>query len=461
MGIQQSIFNAIVKTVVDDFGSQFHLNDLKAIENNFQEEIYYNVDATSVNGNMHKFLSSLFKVSDGKTTGLQNEFLTQFTTVINSLTYSLSADDQNKLDTARVNNANNQNAFVNQFIAAKIAPNKKTFNEIINVVLTWGNDLTWDSLTNNVTDLKKALPKRPPGADQILPSLATVVSGYVSVSGLMNATLLEGAIRQQVLDNVSSPTADNGGQDDGSGSFLPGYTVSPPSTEFLKQVEDTGSSISINIEVTTDSNKKSTCSVNGSAGITFFGEWFVGNLGGGASYAYSSDVGSNSKMSMKITWKGVAAMKVDPEPYNHATKKGWYISTAIENAAHFQEGTTGWSFSPKPKLNFEVNGDFGRLSDIVVSQQPSIEITYTGSDYESVEQKWEANQNTGFTIFGIFKFGASASQSEYSSNFQKIEKGFTVIYNPPPFPGNVSLAELQAYLLGAQLDWPGARTFRY
>jgi hypothetical protein len=161
---------------------------------------------------------------------------------------------------------------------------------------------------------------------------------------------------------------------------------------------------------------------------------------------------------MKVSWKGVTAVYFTPTTFAPTGPYGWFNASLVQQAIHGSTDKTGYVFSVKPPYNFSSTGDFLSSYGWLISNAPTIDIEYTGTNWKSVQESWQTKVSVGFTLFGIFSFSSDVTNSGYSNSFESTTGGFSVHFSPPD-PAAVPPMDRTATLLGLQTESMESQTF--
>jgi len=330
-------------------------------------------------------------------------------------------------------------------------------NFITNAICKWSSTpnvtLQMIQTSRNVTALLNLAPN---GASLIYPCLTLYLNALSVGISLQNEEMYTGAVIEALKDNVTSPSVDPSGGlvFPNIPGVYPAYTVKQGGMEVTNGLNKTSNALNISVQVTRDSVDSSSVSVEGGASLTVPGlDWFTGSFGGSGNYSYSQETAVNSKMTIQLTFSGVTPVNFEPEGFIYSSNYGWFDPSIIVQASNYNPNTTGFCFNTKPTINLGVNGDMGLATGMMISNAPSLQVTYEGSNSETIVQQWKAQENSSFSLFGLFTFGASSSQSNFQSSVKTSESGFTITWTPPDAAVVTPLLRT-AFLIGVSVSWP-------
>jgi hypothetical protein len=154
-------------------------------------------------------------------------------------------------------------------------------------------------------------------------------------------------------------------------------------------------------------------------------DFFQLSCGGSASYFQDQIATSSNQVSIEMTFSGCNFVNFGPAPFNMSTDQNWAyfgpIQQAIKNGS---SDVSGFKFAPDPGIDFSKNGPFGFVNGVAIANYPSINITVTSSDYQSILTTFQQTTSTKVTFLGIPL--ASATESSYSSQASQSGSSETV-----------------------------------
>jgi hypothetical protein len=169
---------------------------------------------------------------------------------------------------------------------------------------------------------------------------------------------------------------------------------------------------------------------------------------------------SLTSCTVNLTFNGVTTITPTFYPYNVSTGTGWWNPAPIEAAANPVPNQSGYAFNPTPSYDFAVNGDFEVISRLLISQQPVISLTYSTSDYSIFQQTFEESSMWGVTFLGIGLGGGSSSYFQASTSQNESDGTITLTMSPVGISTPVAAADQLAYVIGAEILWPGASSLQ-
>lgn len=413
---------------------------------------------------------------------LADPFVDAYDDVLNVLSWKPSAGDQQLLNQAQLQAAVQAGAAVSgyeQTFGAITSDQLSTAQKVLgyppqklDFVIGYVAGYLWSGKSaSGAEPLSLATMASARHLDQLLPNtppsgapVVTAISAYLAVT---NAILsLEDAsshamwLRGRLMADTETPAAPpngNGGMntidDDGNTAVKVGYSIGIAPDDISSSLSG-GSSLSISMTASQDSASDLQVSIDGQAAGVVPIDFIDIGLDATAHYSLFQANGSGASASVEMTFPGLTVVPIQPAEWQEDTQTGWFDPTVIAEAVANTTGGTGWTFHPAPGYDFSVGGTFGMLATLVVSQYPTITITYTQGDRSDFAQAFSQAASVSVSLFGIPLGGAS--ESSYSANVssQSTDGSFTLTLVPPTQSGD-SLTQT-AYVVAGVVSYPGA-----
>ena len=330
-------------------------------------------------------------------------------------------------------------------------------------LLKWGaKGLTLSVLRSSPNPIS-LLPNRPLGSETFIGQFMEYLGKTSAVANLQQLQASRNALITDILDNLSpAPDKVEPGwmkiSYEGVSSIVPQMNINQSTATIQNNLypKDGGTGFSVGLEVTKiDSN---TVNVSADGGVSGSGwiDFFRFSAGGSASYNMFSFSESITTCNMSISFKGITKVTPSFQPYDISSFTGWWYPTAIQDAANHKPGSTGYQFDTKPPYNFANDGDFGVLANILIAQEPTFTLVYTDTEYSYFKEVFEEHSSWGVSFLGIPLFGGSQSYFHSTIKEDTTKKTVTIEIKPPAMVSPVQPLDQLAYVLGAQILWPGA-----
>jgi len=98
---------------------------------------------------------------------------------------------------------------------------------------------------------------------------------------------------------------------------------------------------------------------------------------------------------------------------------------------------------------------FSRLKTFVISQQPTMVLTFTGTDVSKVTSDFKVGASIKLDLFGLFTLGqASGSYAVQDVRENTKDGSVTVTFGPPKVSGTIPLQQQVAYVMGGVASYP-------
>lgn len=387
-----------------------------------------------------------------------------FLMALASVQYSLSTDQQAKLNQAYNNAQNQQLAVLNAWKAAyQKLPTPSGAQEPIDAVMavictTWAAPATTLNALQSSTNIRKLLNNAPASGQTIIPVVVAYLNALGDSISLSNAQAMNNAYVAQALAAVQSPSSTNGGMqlNDGTATYNPAYTVNTAISDIINGLSDSGNSIVISMDVSMASDSEYQVSVQGGASFSIpIGDFFTLGISGNASYFHEQIVKNSSAVSVSMTFTGVTLVNYGPSPFNQSTLQNWFWVDPIVNAIkNTGQDVSGYKFAPQPDIDFGPSGPFGLLQGVVISNYPSIQITATTSNYAYVNTTFQQQVNADLSFLGMSLGGGSESTYSNSSEENASNSSVTITLNPPPALIAGQSTSSVGWVLGVQTNYP-------
>ncbi len=406
-------------------------------------------------------------------------FANAYVAVLNDMVYSLSSGDQAKLTQAQSNASVQAGTIISDYQtsfgeitqAQMTAAGVQTKQDyVISYVLgsQWSGATPPLSYTKMATarNLKALLPNAPAGGDQVITDVTVYLNLMQPVNGFSDQLQNGAWTLSQLKGNAMSPTASNGGMqtfDPNTGAILPGYNdgwgISASIASITNDLQNTGRTISIGMTTSQSSGNQMEVNVQGQAGFTI-GSWLEFSTEASGSYDMSQAAGTSTDCSVSITYAGYSMVPAAPAAWQQATDTGFYYADPINQAvANGSQDVTGFKFLSTPPYDLGSladGGNFGLMTNLLISNYPTVSITYSHADYTAFSQSWNEQASGNLTLFGFIKLG-SFSQGAYGSSFTQGSDNstFTVTFSASPEVTGVPQNLKTAYVIGAAVTNPG------
>ncbi|OLY92075.1 hypothetical protein SAMN05444008_106137 [Cnuella takakiae] len=388
-------------------------------------------------------------------------FSNLFISVLSKVTYKLSTADQVKLNAATSAAQDQQMALLTlwkstygSFPSGNGSPTDNILNTI---VTTWATNpgMTLYKLRNS-TDLSNDLQNAPATGLAIMPVVANYLYALGDSVSLQDQVTMNNAYLNNAKRAVQTPTADNGGLLGNDSKYYPAYTVTTPLNDIINGLKASGNDAKISMQVSNSSENQFSVSVGGSTSFKIpILDFLTIGINGNANYFHEEIANSSNSVSIDMTFSGLTLVNYAPAAYNMSTGQNWfYMQPIMEAIANKGQDVSGFQFSPDPGVDFGPNGPFGILQGVAISNYPSMVITVTGSNYQSIANTFQQSSDVMISFLGI-PLGR-VSESTYSHNAQTSgsNSSVTITLNPPPELVAGTNTTSMGWVLGVQTNYP-------
>ncbi|MBY0489478.1 MAG: hypothetical protein K2R93_06520 [Gemmatimonadaceae bacterium] len=374
-----------------------------------------------------------------------------YTALLHATTFTFSQADVKKM--------NDQDAAVDGQIASILTA-------FTNAGGTYSNPLP---LGGKLQDVFNQLTKQYGGVDHLPDSLSALRNAIMQYKvmaadsyALKNRANIAAARLQAAIANASAPNGANGGMQIDDNTFLPGYTPSklPTAGQLMGGLNTATNAITISVQMNNFSSTASSLHVEGGASLTIpIAEILDFSIGASASYDMSKYVSSQTAVNMSITYPGVTLVAAIPSALSGDNKTGWYANDILsEIAAKTGQDATGFKIQGSEFQVADLFGPgkvFSRLKTFVISQQPTISITFTNAEISKLKTDLTVNASASLNLLGLFSIGgANANYQVHTVDEDEKAGSVTITFGPPEVSGSVPLQNQIAYVLGGVASYP-------
>jgi hypothetical protein len=326
--------------------------------------------------------------------------------------------------------------------------------------------LTYTEMAN-ARDLRALLPQMPGSGVPVLADVTVYLNFIAPVSSLEDQLFLGGWIRNQLRTNTAAPTERNGGMklvNPNTGAVSTGYQVGYSINTAISQLKNdlnSTRSFTLGMQVSKAAGSSLSVSIDGGAGFSV-GSLLRFSLGTKFSYDMTTVQGTSSDCTVEISYKGFTMAPIAASAWQQATSVGWFFGDPIAEAFRNQgKDVTGFKFVSDPPYNLgplAAGGNFGMLTNLLISNYPTVKIHYRNADFNSFKQSWNQSLSGNLTLFGFISLGrfsegsSSSSYQEGSSNSE-----FTVEFGPSKEVLSVPDLQKTAFPIGGSFDFPAVR----
>ena len=395
---------------------------------------------------------------------LDQSFNSIYIDAFSKVGYLLSSTDKAKLNKAYQDATDQQVALLNAWKQAygSFPPGDgEAIDKVIGKIATdWANPPTNITAMAAAINLKELLNKTPGSGQPIISVLANYLAAINSVIPLANAATMNQAYLNRALKAVQSPSEENGGLQTDDNVYHPAYKMATQLSDILNGLKAINNAISLKMSVSRYSESEFKVSIARGASINVpILDLFTLSVDAEASY-FSDHIATKSNTTdIELTYTGVTLVNYGPVAYDQSNpNQYWYWTKPIKDAIkNGDNDVSGFKFSPKPQIDFSESGPFGFVTGVAISNYPSVKITVTSSDYESIEKTFEQKVKVGLSFLGI-PLGIKGSESTYSHSVSvnSSSQTVTITLDPPKELIAGNSVDSVGWVLGVQTEYPAA-----
>ncbi|GHF95300.1 lamin tail domain-containing protein [Thalassotalea marina] len=394
---------------------------------------------------------------------LGQPFTNQFIKALSAISYSLSTDDQERLNQADANAVDQKTAVLTAWRSAFgtfPAGDGQPLDNIVSEITTkWANPPTTLMDIQESINLNQTLNNTPASGQSVVPVFVNYLNALSSVLSLKNAVTMNTGYLSAALRAAQFSAENNGGMllNDSTTQYHPAYQVATSLSSIQNSLKNENQAVKLSMTVDRSSQNEFQVKVSGGASASFPVLGFLSvNVGGNASYFQSDVATSQNETTVELSFPGVTLVQYGPVAYDQATRKNWYWTQPIQDAIQNRnKDVSGFQFHPDPNIDFSSNGPFSFTQGAAISNYPTVKITVKSADYQRIQKTFEQSASTGISFLGI-PLGIGGKESSYSNSVQVDQSNSTVTITLEPPKELVAGAATDSvgWVLGVQTVYP-------
>jgi hypothetical protein len=397
-------------------------------------------------------IDTLLGIADSGMTDLTGGgFSNLYAQVMGAVSFSFSTQDQNTMNAQDTTAEAQIASILTEFTSAG-----GTFSN----PLPLGGKL--QDVFNQLTKQYSSLDKLPDTLNALRNAIVAYKAAAANSYALHNRWFAATARIAAAQTNTATPSASNGGMQVDTSGFYVGYTPDklPSANQLIGSLNTPQNSVDVKIDISSFSSAAAQVRVSGSAGFNIPIAGILGiSVGGSAAYDLSRYASSSTNITIELNYPGVTLFASMPSVLSTDNSQGWYANDILQElVARSGEDATGYRLQGS---EFDVSQLFGagcafsRLKTFVISQQPTMTLTFTGADASRVTSDFKANASISVDLFDLFSIGgASASYAVQNVDAESKTGSVIVTFGPPKPSGTIPLQQQVAYVLGGVASYP-------
>ncbi|MCD4650933.1 MAG: hypothetical protein K8S56_04015 [Candidatus Cloacimonetes bacterium] len=264
------------------------------------------------------------------------------------------------------------------------------------------------------------------------------------------------------MTNTENAETTNGGMQTGASTYYVGFGGIPAQNMINSGLQTESNKVSVSLFLSEFSSTESKLNISGKAGIRVPIMSFMSiSLGGSAEYDLSKYTSSSSSLDIAINYPGITTIGSAPSNLSKEGKTGWYDNQILKEAvANAGKGTSVTGFQiqgsefPIPDY-FGPGKEFSRLKTFVISQEPTISMTFKDANNDKVKSDFKQNASAKVKLFGLFDIGSVSESYEVHNIDENTQEGtVTVTLGPPKSIGTTPAQDSTAYVVGGVASYP-------
>lgn len=394
---------------------------------------------------------------DGQLDLTTADFATTYVQILQAVTFGFSNDDLKTMNDQDSKAEAQIGAVVTAFVQG---------GGVFSNPLPFGGKI--QDIINQMNKQFGSYEKMPP----TLSSLRNAIATYVSLAGdsyaLHNRCYAATARLQAAIANATAPTSANGGMQTGDSTYYVGYTPSklPTANQLIGSLNTTSNAIQVSVSLSSFSSSSTQVSISGEGGFDLpIADVFGLSVNASANYDMSNFTSAESTVTMDFNYPGLTLVPATPSVLSTDNSTGWYandiLTEVVANAElkkDKQPVKTGFQLQGSewdPATTFGEGGTFARLGTFVISQQPTITMTFTNANSSAIQSALSVNASAQLDFLDIFSMGSASGSYQVQNVDNSSSSGtVTVTFGPPTVSGSIPLSAQVAYVLGGVASYP-------
>jgi hypothetical protein len=378
-------------------------------------------------------------------------FSDYYLNLLQAVTFSFSSADQKTM--------NDQDTAANAQIASVLT-------EFENAGGTYSNPIPFggklQDVINQMLNQYGSLDQLPDTLNSLKNAIVAYKSAAADSYALHSKWYVADARLKAIKANTKNPTLTNGGLQTGNNSFYVDYNHQklPTDNQLLGWLTQESNSVTVSISVSHFDSTETQFSIEGGAGGTIpILDLLSISVGGSASYGLSKYTSSSSSATINISYPGLASFPALPTNISKDNTTGWYANDILQEVVQKTgQDATGYKLQGSEYNiddTFGTGKTFSRLKTFVISQQPTISMTFKGSDTSNIVQDFKQNASLSVKLFGLFTIGSVSESYKVRTVQTDSQTGeVTLTWGPPAVSGTIPLNQQVAYVLGGVASYP-------
>ena len=297
-----------------------------------------------------------------------------------------------------------------------------------------------------------------------LSSLRDAISTYIEASGqaynLHSRAAQATAALKAAIQNAKTPSSKNGGMQTGDDAYYVGFDKLPSANQLIGSLKTDSNAFTVSISGDSFSEEGCDVYVESKAKIPIpIGCLLEIQVEHSSVVNISDYTSTETSFSMKITYPGVTALSVLPLSLSSDNKTGWYSVNILEEIKNKtgDPNADGYKLQGGEFSTGELFGKTGRLNyfkTLIVSQTPSVEVTFNKIDVSEFTKYVHTDNNVKIKLFDFIPLGdVDHSYTLNDVDFNESEQSVTMKFGSPEISGSIPLEQQVAYVLGGSPEY--------
>lgn len=320
----------------------------------------------------------------------------------------------------------------------------------------------FNQLTDSYGPLDESLDNLPTFLGALKNALATYIEMQGKAYTLHSRAAQATSILSAAIQNTTKPAAKNGGLQTDKTSYYVAFDKLPSANALIGSLGTSENALTLHLAG--DSFTSTDCKIHveneGVVEIPIAGLFDI-KISHESKIDISKFTSRETSFSMEITYPGLTTVGVIPLSLSPDNQLGWY---SVNILREIQEKTgddnvdgyklLGSEFSVEEL--FGIKGKLNFLKTLVISREPTIDVTFKKVDVEQFKKHIHTDNNVQVTLFGFIPLGTV----DHSYTLDKVEtnedeQSVTLHLSAPEVSGTIPLDQQVAYLLGGVSAYVG------
>lgn len=166
---------------------------------------------------------------------------------------------------------------------------------------------------------------------------------------------------------------------------------------------------------------------------------------------------SATKITMQIVYVGLTILRADPVELSSDLKTGWFTRQILTDVAHKTgQDVTGLQLRGSSFSADELFGQgktFARVRTFVISQEPTVKLTFFGTSLSGLTSHFKINQKAELDLGSLISLGRGSGDFNVT-DVTTAQGSVTITLAPPTQTVTIPAVDQTAHIIGGVIDFP-------